>query len=101
MDVNTGSYFFWIFFLSTPNFWQYQNPQKEIHNEMNYGTKISFAFWEITLNFWWMILNWCRLSIMEGVTVVKTFSDAGSTETNQGEDEEDNKIDLTFLQKVC
>lgn len=38
---------------------------------------------------------------MEGVTVVKTFSDAGGTETNQGEDEEDNKIDLTFLQKVC
>ena len=31
----------------------------------------------------------------------KTFSDTGSTETNQGEDEEDNKIDLTFLQKVC
>ena len=38
---------------------------------------------------------------MEGVTVVKTFSDSESTETNQGEDEEDNKIDLTFLQKVC
>ena len=38
---------------------------------------------------------------MEGVTVVKTFSDAGNAETNQGEDEEDNKIDLTFLQKVC
>ena len=31
------------FFLSTPNFWQYQNPQEEIHNEMNSGTKIYFC----------------------------------------------------------
>ncbi|XP_058968336.2 DNA-directed RNA polymerase I subunit RPA49 [Pocillopora verrucosa] len=35
----------------------------------------------------------------EMVTLQPKVLDAGSTETNQGEDEEDNKIDLTFLQK--
>ena len=69
---------------------------------MNGGTKIYFCILRNHIEF---LMNdfklMQRLSIMEGVTVVKTFSDAGSTETNQGEDEEDNKIDLTFLQKVC
>ena len=84
-----------------PNFWQYQNPQEEIHNEMNSGTKIYFCILRNHIEFLMDDFKLMQIIHYGGCDSGKTFSDTGSTETNQGEDEEDNKIDLTFLQKVC